>query len=550
MKQTYCYLLLASIVVCPISTIFGGSVMGDAATSASAVLSGGDVNVAVPEDPDFSFQGADDSTLESSAKKGDAQDILVEADAKPVDQVAALQEVNSSGFDAESMGADQTVQGDSLEVGGDADSVSANADVLLVDSVNTEDSGDRVAQDEVEKDMSVSAHTGALLVESVNAEDSGDRVVQDEVEKDLISDSVDEQASTLKPAPKEGAVDELNAGVSSNEVSDGATDWNDSQVPDEVVESQQVESKEEVVAPVMSHEQLDSVEDGPGNWFFKAKIMKRARAELNEIRKLSDKIQALREPNQKMAEALDARFDSFYNECGFQKGEIVVTLKYIEEQLDLIKREHVGEVKKDQPPAVLETIKDLEEKRDLLKQVEEDFAEVMEDDKLARELFALLSNEIGRAHQYLDVALEKYEDIENTLNDETAEFNLHAIEASKANIENIEQYLTGDFANFYSRLSSRVDTLMSSIRAELQKLRDMGIELNRKIREERERQEQERIAAEKRKKEEALQKIEDAKLWNRINRFGGRIWEWGKKQAAKVVRFFAQGNQSEVAKSS
>ena len=254
--------------------------------------------------------------------------------------------------------------------------------------------------------------------------------------------------------------------------------------------------------------------------------MKRARVEINEIRKTMERVQALREPNQKLADALDARFDAFYNECGFQKGEVVVSLKYIEEQLAALKPEVASASGVQQAPGMAESLKNLEVKRDLLKQMQQNFDEIVENDKVSRELFTLFGNELGRVNQYLDVALEKYEAIENTLNDEAAEFDLHAIEASKANIENIERYLLGDFAGFYSKLSARVDELMTHVRTDLQKLREMGVELNRKIREERARQDAERLEAEKRHKQEELQRLEDAKLWNRVKHWGHSTWLW------------------------
>jgi len=192
-------------------------------------------------------------------------------------------------------------------------------------------------------------------------------------------------------------------------------------------------------------------------------------------------------------------------------------------------------------------MKDLEVKRDLLRMMQQNFDEIVEDDKVSRELFALFGNELGRVNQYLDVALEKYEDIENTLNDEAAEFNLHAIEAAKTNIENIERYLTGDFAGFYSKLSARVDELMAQVRSDLQKLRDMGVELNRKIREERARQEAERLEAEKRRKQEELQRIEDAKLWNRVKRWGRSAWDWMINKISAVGKMFTGDSKPKAA---
>ncbi len=300
---------------------------------------------------------------------------------------------------------------------------------------------------------------------------------------------------------------------------------------------------------LLHYENLDSMNDGPGNWFFKAQIMKRARLIISEIRKGIDRIQQMQEPNQKQADEFDARFDTFYKECGFQKGEIQNELASIEQELSALQDSArvsggAGLVNESLPAAVAEAVKMLEEKRDALKEEQLSFDEVVSHDALSRQFFSTFAKEFSRAQDYLDVALEKYEKIENTLNDETAELALHAIEASKTNVINIEQYLQGDFAQFAQRLSGRIAESMDATKKGLEKLRQMGVELNKVLREEKEELARKERKAQEQKRVMALKAQEDARLINRMKSWFNEAWRWVKGGTTWFLHLFSSSSSS------
>lgn len=264
--------------------------------------------------------------------------------------------------------------------------------------------------------------------------------------------------------------------------------------------------------------------DEPGNWYRKRHILQEARKLYETLTKQIVALSPERERFEKIrTEDLDKKFDSFYQDCGFQQGEIDGQLSAIADEIKQAQAE-AGISVTDQR----ELLKQLEEKRTELGKLKEEYMHVQKLDAAANEAIKTLNSEIDKAQTYETSAWEQYQKIADTLNDEVAEDLYRRIEASLRNVQALERYIKNDMTQFFSTLSSDVDKQIEVVKSKIEALRAKGVELNKKVLEEKAAaaREQERL---KKLKEQQLaaQKAKEAaqKTWTyKVNSFFQSIW--------------------------
>ncbi len=241
--------------------------------------------------------------------------------------------------------------------------------------------------------------------------------------------------------------------------------------------------------------------DEPGNWYRKRHILKEARKVYELLTKQIVALLPEREKFEKIrSEDLDKKFDAFYQECGFQQGFIDEQLNSIGEEIKQT-QESVGMLDADRK----NFLKQLEEKRTELTELKKEFSHVQKLDAAANEGIKTLNEEINRAQGYEAEAWEQYQKIADTLNDEVAEDLYRRIEASLRNTQALERYIKNDIVQFFATLSSDVDKQIGVVKGKIEALRAKGVELNKKVLDERIKQEA------LKREQERLKKISDQK---------------------------------------
>lgn len=233
-----------------------------------------------------------------------------------------------------------------------------------------------------------------------------------------------------------------------------------------------------------------------GNWYLKAQIFKKAEDLFNKLKKQLTTVTPLRKDFDTRWQELDKKFDSFYQECGFQQGEIDARLKQIQEEIERAKKAGMP------PQEQRDLLKKLDEKRVEVEKLKTEFLYIQKLDAASSRAVQTLGEEIEKALSYENKAWTALEKISDTLNDEAAEKLYRDIEALFRNIVALERYIKNDFSQFYTVLSSEIDKQMGVVRKKLSELRAVGVELNKKVLEEQAKmealkKEQERLQKEK-----------------------------------------------------
>ncbi|HBY06028.1 MAG: hypothetical protein UV38_C0002G0220 [candidate division TM6 bacterium GW2011_GWE2_42_60] len=268
-----------------------------------------------------------------------------------------------------------------------------------------------------------------------------------------------------------------------------------------------------------------TVGEPTGNWYLKAQIFKKAEDLFNKLKKQITLVTPSRKDFDGRWQELDKKLDGFYQECGFQQGEIDARLKTIQEEIEQAKKTGM------QAQELRDFLKKLDEKRVEVEKLKVEFSYVQKLDAASSKAIQMLGEEIEKALSYENKAWTALEKISDTLNDEAAEKLYRDIEVLSRNIAALDRYIKNDFTQFFTTLSSEIGKQTDTVRQKLTELRARGVELNKNVlaeqakmealKKEQERLQKEKTAAEAAKKSQAGW---FSTLWSSIGNFFASIW--------------------------
>lgn len=264
-------------------------------------------------------------------------------------------------------------------------------------------------------------------------------------------------------------------------------------------------------------------QEGRGNWFFKAKTLKKARKQFEEIRHAVSRVMPSNEEFSRKLAEFETLINQFYQELGFQAGEIDERLKNLSDQLKQIETSPQGLTPEQK---VLQ--KDIQEKLAELEKVKANLTLLQKMDSALHEAVASLDRQLGRINAYQDQAWKNYEKIEDTLSDEIADELYRGMENQLQNIVAIERYIANELSAFYSKTQADAQQQMTIIREGVTRLKERGVALGKALKEQLA-SEEKRKADEAARKEKARQKANRPWYAGAVETVSGwfaAVWLW------------------------
>jgi archaellum component FlaC len=262
-------------------------------------------------------------------------------------------------------------------------------------------------------------------------------------------------------------------------------------------------------AAALKEVEVTTINEERGNWVVKAKVLKDAKRVFDLIQKKALAVQPVQEKYLAERTALDTTMNAFYNDYGFQRGEIDERLDVINE--DLKPLESTKSALDDQERLIRDEAK---RKREALEDLKKNFDYLQKlEDALSQSLITM-SAQIHKVNSFVDQSWVNYEKIGDVLNDEVAQDLLGKMHVMLDNASAIEAYLTGELRNFFTNTIQKTTAQVELVKNKIIALKDEGIALGKKMKALQDQEELVRLSQEKQACDVRLQKQEvAARTW-------------------------------------
>lgn len=213
-----------------------------------------------------------------------------------------------------------------------------------------------------------------------------------------------------------------------------------------------------------------------GNWYLKQKYYKEARAVYEQIRVELTGSETAESQFRKAVEQHQANLARFYMDIGFAQGEVDGMLRQIEQQMKDL-RERTGQLNE----AERKLISDVELKKKTLELLKKEFTTVDALTEALSTTMQTMEGKIQEAHNLEQRSWETVQAIAAEINDRKAEQMKLEVETNLKNLQNIKQYLSGDLLSFLQRKIQENETHIGTIKDKAEDLRARGVELSKKV---------------------------------------------------------------------
>ena len=209
---------------------------------------------------------------------------------------------------------------------------------------------------------------------------------------------------------------------------------------------------------------------------------------------------------------LDSDLDAFYLKIGFDRGGCELLLQSLEKAMEKIRQEQ-GALDLSERGL----IQSLADNKALLDGLKGDIENLKKIDKSVDSALDTLLSHVDRCRFYENEAWENLKKIGIVLLDGKAKELYYHIESDVKNIQQLYDYITQKFADYFNKNIQQAHDTQTKIQAKLKSLQDKGIDLQKqieKVQEDETRALEKKIeedAVEKTKKEMALKEKEQAK---------------------------------------
>lgn len=222
---------------------------------------------------------------------------------------------------------------------------------------------------------------------------------------------------------------------------------------------------------------MDVKGETKGNWLYKRFWWERARKLHDEILNRLKAILAERDAfSEKSTTIARTVFADFYKKSGYEKGELDTALNML--KTDVEEQRTKGCTLNEQERAAFAALEQEKEKVEQLHKAIQaiNILSVAFDDALK-----LLNQQIALCNSYEQQASEQLTTIERELSDKQAKESYHQMRTAFENIINIEQYIKGDFAQYFTNLTTKTQEHIATVMASLAALKERGIDLTKQI---------------------------------------------------------------------
>jgi hypothetical protein len=280
--------------------------------------------------------------------------------------------------------------------------------------------------------------------------------------------------------------------------------------------------KQEDVAP----EDFDTtkLKEYGGNWYFKQGWWQRAEREYEKARQVLDQIFESRMEYFERQSSLDRNlFDPFYQEIGFERGELNDVIDLL---VDKIEEERKEEGMLDIKERTL--LAKLEEEKSALEQLKLNSELVNKYDTAISNAISELLKQLNQARQYEQVAWQEFKAIAEDLNDVVARARFYAVKTQHKNIKNILEYLKGSFNEYFDKLEANAKKEVDLVKEGIKTLKTRGLDLKEQAKRlvEDEKTEKKVVAPEPQKSQEEPQAGFFMRLLTAIAGFFKSVWNF------------------------
>lgn len=222
---------------------------------------------------------------------------------------------------------------------------------------------------------------------------------------------------------------------------------------------------------------MDVKGETKGNWLYKRFWWERARKLHDEILNRLKAILAERDSFSEKA-TITARtvFADFYKKSGYEKGELDTALKML--KTDVEEQRAKGCTLNEQERAAFAA---LEQEKEKVEQLHKAIQAINILSASFDDALKLLNQQIALCNSYEQQASEQLATIERELSDKQAKESYHQMRTSFENIINIEQYIKGDFAQYFANLTTKTQEHIATVMTSLAALKERGIDLTKQI---------------------------------------------------------------------
>jgi len=289
--------------------------------------------------------------------------------------------------------------------------------------------------------------------------------------------------------------------------------------PDQSEKAEKVSPEDQAVEG-----EIDTLErEGSGNWLLKRVWWEKTEPVYEQIKQVFNDIMNARMDFISQRNRLDRELDVAYGQIGLEEGELQDMLDYC---LNLAKQEkkEQGFLTKEE-----ETLYNtLQHKQHDLEQIKLDVKALQEVDQKIDEALEALFKQIDIANQYEQKAWENFKEIARELNDKVARKSYYETEGLLKDIQNVQTYITGEFATYFNQTLQSARSHSQSISSQVNTLKQAGVDLKQQLDALERTQEAERVkkeiaehdkdfeAAEKKKQEQKTKSAQAQDMMNQV----------------------------------
>lgn len=217
---------------------------------------------------------------------------------------------------------------------------------------------------------------------------------------------------------------------------------------------------------------VDVDSEPKGNWLYKRIWWEKAERTYEKIKQLTDKILEARILYFARRTDLDRNvLDPFYLGQGFNQGELTEIINYLTQQLEQERKE--GSI--DEKERDLLTI--LTEEKKNLEGLQKGVSMVSNIDHAIDDALLKLSEQLNQAKMYEQQAWQSFKAINRELSDKKARELYYSMDTYWRNLNNINSYISGSFAQYFDQLDDRIKQEVENIKSTMGTLKEKGIDI-------------------------------------------------------------------------
>lgn len=216
--------------------------------------------------------------------------------------------------------------------------------------------------------------------------------------------------------------------------------------------------------------------DDRGDWYFKRLLYRDARPITGAISETALKIDGYKKDFFAARSTIDNEIDNFYITYGFEAGEA-------DEQIDILTRQ-TNTLRQKDVQLTEETralLAELTDKKKDVEQVKTDLAAIHDLDVALDQALTTLLDQISVSHIYEQKAWENYDKISDVLSDEIAERLFLEIQGYKINVDAVDNYIRGPFAQYFEQSIKAIKEQMEKVKKRVEDLKQRGVLLEKKV---------------------------------------------------------------------